>query len=194
VTGPIATIPNLVSAIRIALVPVFLWLMFGPGNYAAAGWLLGGIAATDWVDGFLARRLGQVSELGKVLDPVADRLAVASAVVAGWITGTLPWWFALALVVRETLVTLGAAVLAARTGRKIAVRRLGKAATFGVYVAVPNFIIEAGTGYAFHLWVAWIFGIPGLVLYYAVLFQYFGDIRRAAAGVSSATVDQEGAG
>jgi cardiolipin synthase len=193
-TGPVFTVPNAVSTIRIALVPLFLWLMFGPENYAAAGWLLGGIAATDWVDGFLARRLGQVSELGKLLDPIADRFAVASGVLAGWITGTLPWWFALALIVRETTVTLAAGYLAARTGAKIEVRRLGKAATFGVYVAVPNFIIEAGTGYAFHYWVSWIFGVPGLILYYAVLFQYFGDVRQAIAEVSSASADQEGAG
>lgn len=193
-TGPVLTIPNLISAVRIALVPVFLWLMFGPDQYAAAGWLLGGIAATDWVDGYLARRLGQVSEIGKILDPVADRLAVACAVIAGWITGTLPWWFALALVVREAFVSLAAVWLAARTGAKIAVRTLGKAATFGVYVAVPNFIIEAGTGYAFHHWVAWIFGVPGLVMYYAVLVQYVGDARAAVAGVSSGSADQEGAG
>jgi cardiolipin synthase len=193
-TGPVLTVPNAVSTIRIALVPLFLWLMFGPGDYTAAGWLLGGIAATDWIDGFLARRLGQVSELGKLLDPVADRLAVAASVVAGWITGTLPWWFALALVVREATVSLAAAYLATRTGAKIAVRRLGKAATFGVYVAVPNFIIEAGTGYAFHHWVSWVFGVPGLILYYAVLFPYFGDVRRSLAAVSSASADQEGAG
>jgi len=194
VTGPILTVPNVVSAIRIALVPVFLWLMFGPNHYAAAGWLLGAIAATDWVDGFLARRLDQVSELGKLLDPIADRFAVASGVLAGWITGTIPWWFALALIVRESTVSLAAMILAARTGEKIAVRRLGKAATFGVYVAVPNFIIEAGTGYVFHYWVSWVFGVPGLILYYAVLFQYFGDVRRAMSGVSSATVDQEETG
>jgi cardiolipin synthase len=193
-TGPILTVPNVVSAIRIALVPLFLWLMFGAEDYAVAGWLLGGIAATDWVDGFLARRLGQVSELGKILDPVADRFAVASGVLAGWITGTVPWWFALALIVRETTVTLAAGYLAARTGEKIAVRPLGKAGTFGVYVAIPNFIIEAGTGYAFHYWVSWIFGIPGMILYFAVLIPYFGDVRAALARVSSASVHEEGAG
>jgi len=194
-SGRIATIPNLISAIRIALVPVFLWLMFGPNDYTAAGWLLGAIGATDWVDGFLARRLGQVSELGKLLDPVADRFAVASAVVAGWITGTIPWWIAALLVLRESLVAIGAAYLASRTGEKIPVRLLGKMGTMGLYVAIPNFIIEAGTGYAFHLWTAWIAVIPGLVLYYAVLVQYGRDIYRAThPGVASARADQEEAG
>lgn len=193
--GPVFTLPNIVSAVRISLVPVFLWLMFGPDAYAAAGWLLGGIGATDWVDGFLARRLGQVSEIGKLLDPVADRLAVAAAVVAGWITATLPWWIALLIVVREALVALGAAYLAARTGRKIPVRRMGKAATLGLYVAIPNFIIEAGTGYAFHFWVSWTFVIPGLALYYLVLVQYAGDVLGAARpAVSSDRADQEEGG
>jgi cardiolipin synthase len=169
--------------------------MFGPDNYTAAGWLLGGIGATDWVDGYLARRLGQVSELGKLLDPIADRLAVVSAVVAGWITGTLPWWIALLLSIRETLVGVGAVYLGARTGEKIPVRTLGKAATMGLYIAIPNFIIAAGTGYAFHTWVAWIFVIPGLVLYYAVLLQYIGDVIKATRpSVSSVPADREEAG
>ena len=68
---------------------------------------LGVIGATDWVDGYLARRLDQVSELGKLLDPVADRLAVASAVVGGLIAGVLPPWFAWALIVREALIAAG---------------------------------------------------------------------------------------
>ena len=87
----IFTVPNLVSLVRILMIPAFLWLLFGRDDPAAAGWLLGGIGATDWVDGYLARRLDQVSEIGKVLDPLADRGAVAAAVIGGWIAGALPW-------------------------------------------------------------------------------------------------------
>ncbi len=174
----IFTLPNLISALRIAAVPVFLWLLFGKDDPAAAGWLLGGLGATDWVDGWLARRLDQVSELGKVLDPVGDRLAIAAALVGGWITGALPWWIALALVVRESAVALGALVAAGRAGKAIEVRRLGKAATMALYVAIPNFFIYAGTGHVFFGAVAWTFVIPGLVLYYVVLVQYFSDVRR----------------
>ena len=77
----IFTIPNLISALRIAAVPVFLWLLFGKDDPATAGWLLGGLGATDWLDGWLARRLGQTSPLGAFLDPVADKLMVAIALV-----------------------------------------------------------------------------------------------------------------
>ena len=84
------TIPNLISVIRLGLIPVFLWLLLARDNPFAAGWLLGGIAATDWVDGYLARRLDQVSEVGKFLDPLADRIAIIAAVIGGLISGYLP--------------------------------------------------------------------------------------------------------
>jgi len=90
VSGRILTIPNVISAVRVAMVPLFLWLLFGADAPLPAGLLLGGIGATDWVDGFLARRLGQVSELGKLLDPLADRLAITAAVIGGWVAGVLP--------------------------------------------------------------------------------------------------------
>ena len=175
------TVPNLVSVIRILAIPVFLWLLLGRDDPAAAGWLLAGIGATDWVDGFLARRLDQVSEVGKVLDPVADRGAVAAAVIGGWISGALPWPIALAIVVREAVVSVGALVVAARVSEKVPVRRLGKAATMALYVAIPNFLIFEGTGHAFFGWVAWSFVFPGLLLYYAVAIQYAGDVRRLLA-------------
>jgi cardiolipin synthase len=179
VSRRVLTIPNLVSALRLALVPLFLWLLFGPDRPLAAGLLLGGIGATDWVDGFLARRLHQVSELGKVLDPVADRLAIGAAVVGGWVSGVLPWPVALALVVREGLIAVGAAVAAWRWRARIEVRYLGKVATFGLYSAIGAFFVYAGFHHAFFIWWAWAVGIPSLVLYYLVGVQYFADVMRA---------------
>ena len=72
----ILTIPNLFTLLRLACLPLFLYLLLGRDNPAAAAWLLGGLGATDWVDGYLARRLGQVSEFGKVFDPTVDRAAL----------------------------------------------------------------------------------------------------------------------
>ena len=190
----IVTIPNLISAIRISLVPVFLWLLLGRDAYVAAGLLIGGIGATDWVDGYLARRLGQVSDLGKLLDPIADRLAVTAAVIGGWISGTVPDWFAAALLLREILVGTTTLQLAATTGQKIAVRTLGKRATFAVYFSIPSFIVHAGGAHDFFIWFAYAIGIPGLILYWVVAFQYLGDIKRArrqvATGLSSGSRDQ----
>lgn len=179
------TVPNLISAIRILLVPVFVWLVLGREDHVAASLLLGFIGATDWVDGYLARRLGQVSEVGKFLDPLADRLAVAAAVVAGWISGVLPVAVAALLVVREAAVGGGALVVALRGRRKLAVRPLGKVATFALYFAIPAFYMHAGTGLAFWQWFAWLVVVPGLVLYYAVAVQYAGDVSRALRSVSS---------
>jgi cardiolipin synthase (CMP-forming) len=173
------TIPNIVSSVRVALVPVLLWLLLARDAPAAAGWLLLGLGATDWVDGFLARRLDQVSELGRILDPLADRLAVAAAVVGGWVSGALPWPIALAIAVREVVVAIGAVVLAARTRTTIEVRWIGKAGTFALYGAVASFLVHAGWGGAFYQWTAWLAVVPGLLLYYYAAATYMGDIGRA---------------
>jgi cardiolipin synthase len=185
----ILTLPNAISFVRICLVPVFLWLLFGRDDPAAAGLLIGVVGSTDWVDGYLARRLHQVSEVGKVLDPLADRLAVAAAVIGGWIAGVLPPWFATAIIAREILVGTGALLLAARLKAKLDVRYLGKVATFVLYFAIPSFFVYAGGWSEVFHWVAWSLGIAGLVLYWIVAFQYVADmrvaLRRGAAGVSS---------
>lgn len=177
------TLPNLISVVRLLMIPVFLWLLIGRDNSAAAGWLLLGIGGTDWVDGYLARRLGQVSEFGKFLDPLADRIAVATAVIAGWAVGVLPPWFAGLLIVRESIIGIGALVLAVRTRGKLAVRFLGKLATFLLYGAIPAFYVSEG-GFLpdFFGPVAWITGVSGLVLYYWVGVQYALDIKQAMTG------------
>ncbi len=180
----IVTIPNIVSFVRLLLVPVFVWLIV-IDRIAAAGWLLGIIGATDWIDGYLARRLGQVSEIGKVLDPVADRLAVATAVVGGLIVGVLPAWFAWALITREVVVAAGAAILAARIGGKLEVRFIGKLATLLLYFAISFWYVGVGTPFVPLEVVAWLVGVPGLVLYWVAAGQYFGDMRDLMAGKRS---------
>lgn len=189
----IFTIPNLISVIRILGVPLFLWVLLAKDDPAAAGWILGAVGATDWVDGWLARRLDQVSELGKMLDPVADRLAIAAAVVGGLVAGVLPPIVGWPLLVREAVVGVAGITLAAM-GRRIDVRQMGKAATLGVYVGVANFYVFAGTSAAFFEIVAWTFIVPGLILYYVVAALYAADVRDALSGhsgVSSPASEQE---
>ena len=181
VGSAIVTIPNIVSFIRLLMIPVFLWLLLGVDEVATAGWLLGVIGATDWIDGYLARRLGQVSEVGKLLDPLADRLAVVSALVGGLIAGVLPVWFAWAILVREALIAVGALYIGATVGGKLAVRRLGKLATLLLYAAIAWLFIGMGTPWPWLETLAWVVGVPGLILYYVVGVQYFVDARRIIA-------------
>src|SRR5438552_18480700 len=95
----IATVPNVVSFFRILLIPVFVVLLLHHGTEAAGLLLLGGVVATDWVDGYIARHAGQVSNLGKLLDPVADRLAIAAALVTLVLRHAFPLWAALLVLV-----------------------------------------------------------------------------------------------
>lgn len=180
------TIPNLISLIRLGLIPVFLWLLFGKDDPAGAGSLFFFIAWSDWIDGYLARRLNQVSELGKILDPLADRLAVAVAVVSGWVAGVLAPWFAIALILRESLVGLAAIVVVVRGAeRTVEVRYIGKVATFMVYSAVTWFYWAEGWDWRWLEILAYVVGTIGLAIYYYVLVDYAADVRAKLAAVDN---------
>ena len=179
----VLTVPNVISLARLAAIPVFVWLLFGRENRAAAASLLAVLGATDWVDGFVARRYGQVTALGRVLDPVADRLLLAVAVVSLLIDGSVPVVVAALAVVRESLVAVAAVVLAAMGARRIDVTLLGKAGTFCLLVSFPLFLASRST----LSWretaevAAWAFAVPGLVLAYISLAGYVPLARQALA-------------
>lgn len=179
-TRDLFNVPNSISLVRLALIPLFVWLVV-IDEFTWAGLLLGVIGSTDWVDGYLARRLGQVTEIGKMLDPIADRLAVAVAVIAGLLSGVLPIWFAWGIIVRELLVGVGALYGWMNGVTRLDVRWIGKAATFALYAAVAFFYVGLGTDSDFLIFVAYSLGIPGLVLYYVVGAAYARDMRRAIA-------------
>jgi cardiolipin synthase len=185
----VLTIPNVISLIRLGLIPVFLWLLFGKDDPAAAGSVFFFIAWSDWIDGYLARRLNQVSELGKLLDPLADRIAVAVAVIFGWIAGVLAPWFAAALLVRESLVGIAAIVVFVRgADRTVEVRYLGKLATFMVYSAVTWFYWVAGWKWDWLEVLAFVVGSAGLAIYYYVLIDYTRDVRAKLAAVDDGSI------
>ena len=182
----ILTLPNAVSFARLLGVGVFWWVLVAEDNIALAAWLIFIIGWTDWIDGFLARRLNQVTKLGKALDPVADRLMIVSAVVGGLVTGVVPAIIAVPLLVREALMGLLTVYLAMRGGGTLEVRYLGKAATFALYGAIPAFYLAAaGFLEDLMLVLAWFFGILGLMLYWYVLVEYVGDVRTALPDVKS---------
>jgi cardiolipin synthase len=183
------SVPNLFTLLRLLCLPLFLYVLFGRDNPVGAALLLGGLSATDWVDGYLARRLGQVSEFGKVFDPTVDRLLFIVAITAIIIDGAIPLWFAIAVLAREVLVGLMmvVATLVYKIPR-IDVTYLGKVATALLMFAVPGFLIgSSGESYAgLFQTAAWILGIPGLILSWWTGIAYIPQVRRAiAAGGSS---------
>jgi cardiolipin synthase len=176
----ILTAPNVFTLLRLCCLPVFLYLLFGRDNRAGAAWLLGGLGATDWVDGWLARRYNQVSEFGKVFDPTADRLLFIVTAVAIIIDDAAPLWFIVLVIVREFVL---GAVLAVATlffhMKRFDVSWWGKTATFLLMFAVPGFMLGASdfpgnTGFQI---ASWILGIPGLLISYWVALTYVPTIR-----------------
>lgn len=178
----IFTWPNLFTLLRLLCLPLFVWLLFGLPSRQAAAWLLGGLGATDWVDGYLARRLGQTSEFGKKFDPTVDRLLFVVALIAIMINGAMPIWFGVAVLVREVVVGGSVAIATLVFDmQRFDVTWLGKSATFLLMFAVPGFLmghssVPGADGFAV---AAWIFGVPGLVLSYYTAIQYIPLIRES---------------
>jgi cardiolipin synthase len=166
----ILTVPNLITLARLLCLPLFVWLLLDQENPLAAGALLGVLGATDWVDGWYARRFNAVSNLGKIFDPVVDRLLFFVSIVAIIIAGSAPLWFCIAVLVREVALSLATLVLASLGARRIDVTWIGKAATFGLMFAFPGFL-WASTDWALQSFfeiAAWACALPALAAsYYA---------------------------
>ena len=175
------TVPNAITLVRLACLPLFLYLLFGRDDRSSAAWLLAAIGATDWLDGYLARRLHQVSTFGRVLDPTADRLVFLVGAVALLIDGSVPAWFAIATLIREGFVAIVALGLAAAGARRIDVTYVGKCATLGLLMAYPLFLAGESDIF-FHApgrVAAWLIGVPSLVLSYYAAAGY-APLARAA--------------
>ena len=180
VSTAVLTIPNVISFVRILLMPVCAWLLasgrFGPGFLLTA--LVG---TTDWVDGWLARRTGAVSRVGQLLDPLADRLLIASVALALLVRGALPWSAVALLVGRDLLVMIGFQVLLRNGIRPPDVLWLGKLATFVLMVALPGLALGETT------WpVAGVFRQAGLVLLWVgVVLYWVVGVRYARMGTAA---------
>ena len=145
--------------------------------------LLGALGATDWVDGFVARRYHQVSTLGKVLDPVADRVLVATAVITITIHGAVPVWFGAATLAREVVVSVAVLLLASLGAKRIDVLWVGKAGTFALMFSYPAFLLGDGDArwQRPFLVLAWVTGIIGLTLAWVAAGTYLPVARKALA-------------
>jgi cardiolipin synthase len=171
----VLTIPNVVSVVRLACVPLFLYLLFGRDNRAAAAYMLGALGATDWIDGYIARHFHQVSTLGKVLDPVADRIMLGVGIIAIMIDGSLPLWIGWLTLLREVLISAAVVVLAALGARRIDVTWAGKAGTFALMFAIPLFLGSHADNLGWQGlagFLAWVCVIPGLILSWYAAIMY----------------------
>lgn len=179
----IVTVPNAITLVRLACIPLFVWLLFGADRQIAAALLLGALGATDWVDGFVARRYHQVSTIGKVLDPVADRVLVATAVITITIHGAVPVWFGAATLAREVVVSVAVLLLASLGAKRIDVLWVGKAGTFALMFSYPAFLLGDGDArwQRPFLVLAWVTGIIGLTLAWVAAGTYLPVARKALA-------------
>jgi len=167
-SGRIVTVPNLISFARLLGVPLFLFLLLGVQADAAAVAVLAIGGTTDWVDGYVARRLHQVSRLGELLDPLADRLYILATLLALTARDVVPWWFTIALLAREAMLLACLPVLRHYGYGPPPVHYLGKTATFLLLAAFPVLLLAtAAPGTAAVAGpIGWALALWGLVLYW----------------------------
>jgi cardiolipin synthase len=174
------TVPNLLSMARLIGVPVFVWLVLGP---EADGWavgLLGAAAASDWLDGKIARAWHQESRLGQVLDPAADRLYIGAMLITLAIRGIIPWWLVGVLVGRELVLGVALLRLRAHGWEPLQVSFVGKAATLCLFYAFPLLLLGTygGTAAEVAKVAGWAFGLWGTALYWWAAGLYLAQARQ----------------
>ena len=187
----VLTIPNIISIIRLAGVPLFLWLILVPEADAWALAVLFVSGFTDWLDGYLARKLHQTSKLGAILDPVADRLYILSTVIGLGIRDIIPWWVAIILPARDAFLWCLVPFLRTRGYSSLPVHVLGKAATANLLYAFPLLFVGDGTstfetlakvfGWAFAIWGTGLYWWAGLLYAWQVRKLMADHGRRAPA-------------
>ncbi len=184
----ILTIPNALSVLRLALIPVFLWLVLAEQADLAGVAVLTISGITDWADGVIARRMGQTTRLGRLLDPLVDRLTIAATLIGLALRDLVPWWLVGLLAARELLLLALVPALRRRGLVALPVHYLGKAATFALYWGFPFVLVGAGTadweqvlgalGWAFVIW--------GTALYWYAALLYLDQARRILRAVPAA--------
>ena len=190
----VLTIPNVISAARLAGVPVFLWLVLGPRTAAADDWAVGLLIAaglSDWLDGKIARALNQTSRLGQVLDPAADRLYIVSTIVALAIRSIIPWWLVALLAARELVLAIALLALRSRGYGPLQVSFLGKAATLCLFYAFPLLFLGSHHGVFAELTrvAGWAMAIWGTALYWCAAGLYLMQARSLLAASGSGKRD-----
>jgi cardiolipin synthase (CMP-forming) len=188
VANRVLTVPNVLSALRLAGVPLFLWLLLGPRQDALAIIVLAAGGITDWLDGKLARWLNQSSRLGELLDPAVDRLYILATLLAFGVREIVPWWLIAVLLVRDAVLVACLLLLRHYGYPPLEVHYLGKAATFNLLYAFPLLLLAEGDSTAAQIArpIAYAFTVWGVALYLwsgmLYLVQVAGAVRAARGG------------
>ncbi len=179
----IVTVPNALSVVRLLLIPVFLWLVLVRQADLVGVAVLAVSGITDWADGAIARRTGQSTRLGRLLDPLVDRLTIAATLLGLALRDLVPWWLVALLAARELLLLALVPALRRRGLVALPVHYLGKAATFALYWGFPFVLVGAGSA----TWeqvlgaLGWAFVIWGTALYWYAALLYLDQARRILA-------------
>jgi cardiolipin synthase len=173
------TVPNLLTVLRFMGVPLFIWLVLAQKEYGFAVLVLAIMGSTDWVDGYVARRFNQASKLGRVMDPIADRLALLSVAVTLVIAGVVQWWYLAALVIPDA-VLLTMSLFYFHSHPDLPVSRIGKARTGLLLLGTPLLVLsklDIPSAAACFV-AAWIVLGLGLIGHWVAAYNYFWAIRR----------------
>lgn len=170
----ILTLPNLVTLIRIFLIPIFVYLSWSRSRLILGGLLLGLIGATDWIDGYLARRLNQTSTVGKVIDPSADRVLLIAAGIVSFHDSLIPTWLLLVIFAREIAVSSVVGTVAVKFKRRLDVVYYGKAGTLLMMFGFPFFVFAGADTTLSSVFRAtgYVFLMPGLAILFLALASY----------------------
>lgn len=181
VSARVWTVPNVLSVGRLLLFVAFLVELFGRDDRFLGAVALSVAGVTDYLDGYIARRFHQVSEIGKVLDPFVDRMMTVGTLISFMVYGALPLWLGSLVLAREVVVSLLAIVVASKGVREIEVIFLGKLATFGLMCALPMLLFGDGPGTLEHGFgfVGWVLVIPSLILAFISAWAYLPLVRNA---------------
>ncbi len=173
------TIPNAISVLRLIGIPIFLWILLVERNDIFAFALLVFAGATDWIDGFLARKLNQTSRFGELLDPLADRLYIAATIIGLAIRDFIPWWLVILVALRDVMLLFTIPMLRELGRTALPVTYIGKSGTFALLWGFPLFLLSGSDGITGSVFgaLAWAFALWGVFLYWWAGIRYFQIAR-----------------
>ncbi|MFC8302173.1 CDP-alcohol phosphatidyltransferase family protein [Specibacter sp. NPDC057265] len=170
-SNAVFTIPNAITVFRFLGTPLFVWLVLARDEYGWGVFVLAMMGCTDWIDGFVARKLKQSSHLGRIMDPLADRVALVAVVITMVLVGFLPLWLLLLLVVLD-VVLLALTLFLFHGDAGLKVTMLGKTRTAALMVGTPMLLLAEALNSGFTFWLAWIFLAAGMVMHVIAFCQY----------------------